>query len=188
MRKDRGGRAIAGLSMGGYGALRLALLHPDRYIATASLSGAIWQNIPPEEFTASVEELALLQDTDYFHRVDPETVTVGRVLPSVGTHFGGVFGVPFNPARFNRDNVFTLLQNQLNAGLPLPALLTCGDDDSFNLWRGTVAFFETAHADRFADVQLRITDGDHLWSLWSLTIIDALEFIDRRWTAPARLG
>lgn len=32
---------VAGLSMGGYGAFRLALAHPDRYAAAASLSGAL---------------------------------------------------------------------------------------------------------------------------------------------------
>jgi putative tributyrin esterase len=32
---------VAGLSMGGYGALKLVLAHPDRYAAAASLSGAL---------------------------------------------------------------------------------------------------------------------------------------------------
>lgn len=32
---------VAGLSMGGYGAFKLALAHPDRYAAAASLSGAL---------------------------------------------------------------------------------------------------------------------------------------------------
>jgi S-formylglutathione hydrolase FrmB len=32
---------VAGLSMGGFGALKLALSHPDRYAAAASLSGAL---------------------------------------------------------------------------------------------------------------------------------------------------
>ncbi|MGG1552637.1 alpha/beta hydrolase [Paenibacillus ferrarius] len=32
---------VAGLSMGGYGALKLALTHPDRYAAAASLSGVV---------------------------------------------------------------------------------------------------------------------------------------------------
>lgn len=32
---------VAGLSMGGYGALRLALRHPERYAAAASMSGAL---------------------------------------------------------------------------------------------------------------------------------------------------
>ena len=32
---------VAGLSMGGYGAFKLALTHPDRYVAAASLSGGL---------------------------------------------------------------------------------------------------------------------------------------------------
>lgn len=32
---------VAGLSMGGYGAMKLALNHPDRYAAAASMSGAL---------------------------------------------------------------------------------------------------------------------------------------------------
>ena len=40
-RASRGGRAIAGLSMGGYGAFKLALKHPDIFCAAVSLSGAL---------------------------------------------------------------------------------------------------------------------------------------------------
>ena len=38
LRKDN---FVAGLSMGGYGAMKLALTHPDRYAAAASLSGVL---------------------------------------------------------------------------------------------------------------------------------------------------
>lgn len=44
----RSQRAVAGVSMGGFGALHLALNHPERYAAVASLSGAwgmTWWNI-----------------------------------------------------------------------------------------------------------------------------------------------
>lgn len=37
----REGRAIAGLSIGGYGALMLALRHPDMFVSVASTSGAL---------------------------------------------------------------------------------------------------------------------------------------------------
>jgi S-formylglutathione hydrolase FrmB len=37
----RGGRALAGLSMGGYGALKLALKNPDLFCAAHSFSGAV---------------------------------------------------------------------------------------------------------------------------------------------------
>jgi S-formylglutathione hydrolase FrmB len=39
--KDRKGRAITGLSMGGYGALYLSTLHPDLFCAAGSMSGAL---------------------------------------------------------------------------------------------------------------------------------------------------
>jgi S-formylglutathione hydrolase FrmB len=38
-RRDRGGRAIGGLSMGGFGALMLAMRHPDLFSAAASHAG-----------------------------------------------------------------------------------------------------------------------------------------------------
>jgi S-formylglutathione hydrolase FrmB len=40
-RSGRYGRAVAGLSMGGYGAVRLALRHPERFCAAVSHSGAL---------------------------------------------------------------------------------------------------------------------------------------------------
>lgn len=39
--KERKGRAITGISMGGYGALYLAIKHPDVFSATGSMSGAV---------------------------------------------------------------------------------------------------------------------------------------------------
>jgi len=38
---SREGRAVAGLSMGGYGAVKIALSHPDLFASAASLSGAL---------------------------------------------------------------------------------------------------------------------------------------------------
>ena len=58
-RKDASSRFIAGLSMGGYGAFKLALSHPNRFSAAVSLSGALgfgnkkttWEGNPlPPEF------------------------------------------------------------------------------------------------------------------------------------------
>jgi putative tributyrin esterase len=45
---SRGSRAVAGLSMGGFGAFQLGLTYPERYGAVASLSGAFgmtWWNV-----------------------------------------------------------------------------------------------------------------------------------------------
>ncbi|HEY3321650.1 MAG TPA: alpha/beta hydrolase family protein [Planctomycetota bacterium] len=40
-RRERSGRCIGGLSMGGYGAVRLALAHPDLFVSANSHSGAL---------------------------------------------------------------------------------------------------------------------------------------------------
>lgn len=42
--QERSGRFIAGLSMGGYGALKAGLNRPDLYAAVASYSGAMWKS------------------------------------------------------------------------------------------------------------------------------------------------
>jgi len=48
-KRDRAGRAIGGLSMGGYGALRLALGYPEKYVSANSHSGALmFGSLPPE--------------------------------------------------------------------------------------------------------------------------------------------
>jgi len=48
----RNGRLVAGLSMGGYGAMRLVLKYPDRFAAAALLSPAIYNPEPPENSAA----------------------------------------------------------------------------------------------------------------------------------------
>lgn len=63
--KDRKGRIIAGLSMGGHGAFFLAARHPDLYSAAGSMSGvmnintATW-NVPKEFAQSRAENFARL--------------------------------------------------------------------------------------------------------------------------------
>ena len=174
---DRSNRAIAGLSMGGFGALRLGLAKPERYAAVAAMSPAIWQNLPiaPDGVQPSTPDP---QRALYFRKSDPADVTIGLDLPPDGSHFGSAFGTPFDPHRFNAANVFTLLQQAVDSKKALPSIfLTVGDDDSHLLWRGAIAFFETMQMDR-RDMEFRVTDGDHNWTCWRASLADALVFID----------
>jgi enterochelin esterase-like enzyme len=52
---ERGARSIGGFSMGGYGALRLALRHPDRFCAAMLLSPAIYDPLPPSTSSARAD-------------------------------------------------------------------------------------------------------------------------------------
>ncbi|WP_244490660.1 alpha/beta hydrolase [Aureimonas frigidaquae] len=182
VRRDRGGRAIAGLSMGGFGALRLSLAHPDSFIASVALSPGMWQNIPADELDLAPEAMSVIGKSQYFHRNSVDDVTEGVDIPPAPPYFGASFGQPFDGRLFNRLNVFTLLEDAIIADVPLPAMyVTVGDDDSHALWRGAIAFFETMKADD-RPVEFRVTDGDHVWLLWSQTIRDGLTFIEGHWT------
>lgn len=84
----RPGRAVAGLSMGGYAAMKLALKYPDRYLFAGSMSGA---------FDAA-ENLA-------------------NKVPEYHDQLIKVLGESDNPARM-RNDVFALLRDADPSRLP----------------------------------------------------------------------
>jgi S-formylglutathione hydrolase FrmB len=99
--RARYGRAIAGLSMGGYGAVRLALKHPSLYAAAASLSGAFDAPEPAfaERFRAHTEEM------------------------------GRIFGPAGGEAR--RDGDVYALADRASAGGAPALFMACGTSDPF---------------------------------------------------------
>lgn len=63
----RANRSVAGLSMGGYGALNLSLRNPDKFCAAGVISPAIYDPLPPE--TSAARKAAQFQTNGQF---DPE--------------------------------------------------------------------------------------------------------------------
>ncbi len=61
--KARSGRLVAGLSMGGYGALRFALLRPELFQAAALLSPAIYDPVVPA--TSSAQRVGVFGENTY---------------------------------------------------------------------------------------------------------------------------
>ena len=90
---------VAGLSMGGYGALKLALHHPARYAAAASLSGAL-----------DVAEL----------------VRTGRAFPEDPAMFARIFGAGADPGP--DDDLLGLVRRADPAALPA-LYACCGTED-----------------------------------------------------------
>ncbi len=145
-------RAIAGLSMGGYGALKFAFEAPENYVAVAGLSPAIFPNI---------------ESADIFKPVQIKL-------------FAGAFGDPFSVEIFNRENVFTALESAKSENFP-HTYLTVGDDDWFGLYEGTFALYKELKSRKLPS-ELRITNGNHTWKLWRDEIEQALVFIDDKFT------
>ncbi|MFZ0886335.1 MAG: alpha/beta hydrolase family protein [Candidatus Acidiferrales bacterium] len=99
--RERRGRAIAGLSMGGYGAVKMALKYPELFAFAGSLSGA----------------LNAAQNLD-------------TLRPDFRAKLLQVFGNDGSPTREEND-VFLLLQRTTDQTALPYLYLACGTSDSF---------------------------------------------------------
>jgi enterochelin esterase family protein len=152
----RGQRAIAGNSMGGFGALGIALSYPERFVAAASMSGAFWTML---ENDAPLD--AAMQ------------ARIARV-------FDGAFGTPFARANFLKHSAHALAV-ALPAAMPKPAIyLTAGTED-FGTIRAQSDDLARLLKDRGFDVESDTAPGGHEWGTWERALPHALEFIARRW-------
>ena len=91
-------RALVGVSMGGYGALSLALLHPDRFAAGVSLSGALFPE-PPTHHRRYRRVWGHPPDREHFDRASPQLLmsqlTAQGGNPGLYLHCGDSDGLPF---------------------------------------------------------------------------------------------
>jgi enterochelin esterase family protein len=104
-------RGITGVSMGGYGALRLAFKYPDQFAAVSAQMPALINEIP-----------------DNFSAGGPG---------SPGSAMSDVFGSPFNRTYFERNNVFWFAKKSPAAELKkLKIYFDVGNNDDFGFERG----------------------------------------------------
>jgi putative tributyrin esterase len=83
VRTDRSGRAIAGLSMGGYGAFNAGMRHPERYCAVSSHSGAFGIPIWDDDAAPASQRAALGPlGSSTRHEYDPHRI----IEQAVRTH------------------------------------------------------------------------------------------------------
>lgn len=141
---------VAGLSMGGYGAFKLALTHPERYAAAASLSGAL-----DIRYLAGREDRAAL-----FHRAFDDTIGDADDLFSL---------LPTGPASGPASPPAS------RPSTPVPPLyVACGTDDA--LLPATERFVAAA-TDAGVDVTTDLRPGDHTWDLWDAMIADVIAWL-----------
>jgi S-formylglutathione hydrolase FrmB len=107
----RGNRAVAGISMGGYGALHLAFRHPQLFVSVSAHSAALIEKLP-----------AFLGPTPNSPR--------SRML-------GGVFGNPPDEGFWERNSPLTLARTANLTGLKI--YFDCGDQDDYGFDAGAVA-------------------------------------------------
>jgi putative tributyrin esterase len=141
---SRPGRAIAGLSMGGYGALFLGLKHHDTFAAVASLSGVVASaNLPRWD-----EPLV-------------ETEANNKAYDRIRNALAEDFGPQDNPAR-NGEDPFLLVRQLTQARCP-DLYISVGAQD--NLAKENLEFAQLLHSLKiiygFTEVP-----GKHEWPVW----------------------
>ncbi|MBL8623532.1 MAG: esterase family protein [Myxococcales bacterium] len=156
----RRGRGIGGLSMGGFGALVLAMRHVDRFAAAASHSGVdslLYRGPFPYEPGKGV----LLDDVSQW----------GRALGPLGMHVRRIFGAD---AAVWRGHEPTLLAAKLAPG-DLAIYLDCGSEDGLGLNNQAQYLHEVLTARGLAHAWY-LGPGGHDFDFWSQRIDDSLGF------------
>lgn len=145
---DRAGRALLGISMGGYAALRIAFKHPQRYVAAAAHSAMVLEKIPTAEDGARRGQMAA---------------------------FNRVFGDPIDAALWSANDPLQLAGTA--DAKAVPALyFDCGTEDRFGLFVGNADLHQKLLG-RGIKHEFGLYPGDHGYEYVRSVIEKSLRFL-----------
>ena len=147
-------RGIAGLSMGGFGSLNMALKYPDMFSAVAPLSAAVWDDNAIETAT-----------TENWDRA-----------------YGQIFGRELKgkdrlSKAWYENSALKMVETKSAEDLKkVRYWIDCGDDDF--LMKGN-CLLHIALTEKKVPHEFRMREGEHNWDYWRSGIIPALAFIGK---------
>lgn len=153
-RPEKQFRAVAGLSMGGYGSLIMGMKHPDLFAAVAPLSAGV-----------STDEEFINTSMDNWNHV-----------------YGIPFGEDVErEERLSDHYLENSVLNIVETGDPeklrsVQYYISCGDDDF--LIKGNMAL-HSAMIDKEIPHEFRVRDGGHTWSYWRTALPEVLNFVSQ---------
>jgi S-formylglutathione hydrolase FrmB len=152
-RAERGSRVVAGISMGGYGALRWALARPDLFAAAGGLSPAI----------------------------EPLSAPAVAAMPFfVRPSLEAVFGTDPVTSVLRRDDLYQMLLDDPTLAGRAPFLLVrCGTEDKYRLSEIARFFDRFATAVGLAH-EVRLETGVHDWPYWRRVFLDFVTSVAAR--------
>jgi S-formylglutathione hydrolase FrmB len=154
IRPGRAGRAISGISMGGYGALRLAFAHPELFSAVSAQSAALMNESPQALDAAS---------------------RTGAPLAGV---LGKVFGKPINVAHWNENSPFVLAKKNVTGLRKLAVYFNCGQDDNYGFEIGAAALHDELQKEDVKH-EYHAYPGDHSLTYFLAHFTEVMEFHSR---------
>jgi S-formylglutathione hydrolase FrmB len=150
-RPGRAGRAISGISMGGYGALRFAFAHPELFSAVSAQSAAL--------ITESPQTLDSVSKT-------------GAPLAGV---LGAVYGKPINVPHWNDNSPFVLAKRNAAALRKMAIYFNCGQDDNFGFEKGAAVLHDELKKENVKH-DYHSYPGDHSVSYFLSHFDEVMEF------------
>jgi len=149
-------RAITGISMGGYGAVKTALKHPELYGSVSSLSGAVmplnWEQ---------VERLFLLARWQ-IHRV---------------------FGDSADDNTLAENDIWRIVQSRERWDLPFDIFLLAGTQDKYGLDHVAIQLADVMNRHGIR-AYAKTEPGTHDWSYWSRAFLEIARWHGRRFESP----
>lgn len=145
--EGRRGRLVAGLSAGGYGAVRFAMRYPDRIAAAAALSPAVYAETPPRHSSARTQPAFLKPDGS------------------------------FDEAAWKAKNYPAFFEQYCTKASRVAFYLVSGDNDGYGIAFETMTLFRRLYGHQPELTELRIVDGDHSWNIWARSIEPAMRYI-----------
>ncbi len=150
----RAGRAISGISMGGFGALRFAFAHPELFSAASAQSAALITESPQELDAAS---------------------RTGAPLAGV---LGAVFGKPINVPHWNENSPFVLAKRNAASLRKVAIYFNCGQDDNYGFEKGAAALHEELQKETVRH-EYHSYPGDHSLTYFLSHFAEVMEFHSR---------
>lgn len=153
-RSDRGGRAVSGISMGGYGAIRFAFAYPQKFSAVSAESAALFADSP---------------------KLLDEAMRSGSPRARL---LGTIFGSPINAAHWNANNPFVLAKQNAAAISHLAIYFNCGNQDNYGFEEGAAKLDQLLTSEKIAHT-FKSYDGGHSLPYFLSHIDEVMEFHSR---------
>jgi S-formylglutathione hydrolase FrmB len=149
--KGRNNRAISGISMGGYGALRFAFAHPEMFSAVSAQSAALITESPQELDSAT------------------------RSGSPMEKMLAAVFGNPIEVAHWKENSPFILAGRNQASLRRLAIYFNCGQDDNYRFEKGAAALHEQLQKQGVKH-EYHPYPGDHSLSYFLAHFAEVMEF------------
>ncbi len=151
-RSEKRYRAVAGLSMGGFGSLVYAMRHPEMFSACAALSAAV----------NTTDQIVAIEDSAWKNSWPITVYGPGSGQERLTEHF-----LSYSPIRMVETGDAEKIKS-------VRIYMDCGDDDYLTIGN---AMLHVALTQKKIPHEYRVRDGSHTWSYWRSGLLDALKFI-----------